>query len=145
MTKGFRAKTPGERETNPFPGMQGQMWNTYYRKARQMGKHWKGCAACPPNRRDPEALLQIHHVIEQRRLKRLAVDRKLTALERLRLLTDPRNSMLLCEGCHHRHTVKFQRLPRAAIADYAWDFIRELGLTEEAMADYPIRPSEGNR
>lgn len=137
MSKGYRAKTPGEREASPFPTMQSQMWNRFYREARSRGKHWKGCAACPPRERDPKAILQVHHVISQQRLKRLAKDQHLPPLERLRLLTDPRNSMLLCEDCHSAHTNRAKKLPRRAVSNRAWDFAFELDLIEELMDEYP--------
>lgn len=135
--KGFRGKSPGERETDAGPTMKDQMWNRFYREARKLGKHWKGCHACPPGKRDPKALLQVHHVVSQRRLKRLAKDRKMTPLELLRLLTDPRNSMLVCETCHDRHTLRHTPLPRSAISEAAWEFIYDWHLEEEIMKEYP--------
>lgn len=137
MSKGYRAKTPGEREAAPFPSMKSQMWNRYYRVSRSRGKHWKGCAACPPRKRDPKVVVQVHHVISQQRLKRLAKDLKMSELDRLRLLTDPRNSMLVCDGCHEAHTRRMRRLPRRAVDSEAWEFAADWGLTEELMDEYP--------
>lgn len=129
--------TPGVRKANDAPKDPVRAaWDRFYREARKMRRAWKGCEVCPPERRDPNAWLEIHHIISQRRIKRLAVDRKLPEMRKLDLLTDPRNSIVLCRECHHRHTVRHERLPVKAIPAPAWDFADELGLRGEVLEEY---------
>lgn len=137
--KGFRAKTPGERDGAYDPRLQAQMWLDYFREARQLGRHWEGCRACPPERRDPTAILQVHHVVSQQRLKRWCKEEGLDPLATLEVLTDARNSMLLCEVCHAGHTSGLQPLPRQAIPQYAWRFASEKELLPELAEEYPRR------
>lgn len=134
--KGFRPKTPAERE--PYnPKAESAAWTRYYREARRMGRAWLGCMACPPERRDPKAITEVHHVVSQRKLKDLY--RHLNPWKLLQILTDPRNSMILDESCHAAHIDGTQtgRLPRRAIPSYAWDFAAEHGLTEHVKEEYP--------
>ena len=127
--------TPGVRRTDRTPkDATRAAWDRYYNEARK--RAWKGCQACPPEQRNPKAWLEVHHVISQQRLKRLAVERKLPSVRRLDLLTDPRNSIVLCKECHHKHTVRFERLPLAVIPAAAWDFARENGLKDELIKEY---------
>ena len=136
--KGYRAKAPGEREVGAVaPTMERQMWAAYYRHARNKGRWWKGCVACPPEKRNPKALLEVHHVVARQYLKRVAVDRGWPDFYRLKVLTDWRNSMLLCEGCHHRHTVRAERIRRSVIPGPAWEFAAKHGLTDYLIAEYP--------
>lgn len=118
------------------PTMERQLQSTYYRVARSKGKWWEGCHACPPDRKDPKALLQVHHVIEQQTLKRVAKDRKWSQFKLLTVLWDPRNSMLLDETCHHLHTVKSKRLPISAVSEAAWEFAAEYDLTDIIVREY---------
>lgn len=129
--------TPGVRRTDRTPPDPVRAaWDRFYREAKKARKAWRGCEACPPERRDPNAWLEIHHVISQQRLKRYARERKLPAVRRLDLLTDPRNSIVLCKPCHHKHTVRHERLPLRVIPKPAWDFAKELGLKEELIEEY---------
>ena len=111
-------------------------WQRFYDDARKMRKAWLGCEVCPPEKRDPNAWLEIHHVISQQRLKRLARDRKLPEMRKLDLLTDPRNSIVLCRECHHKHTIRHETLPLRSIPAAAWDFCRELGIKDELIKEY---------
>jgi hypothetical protein len=139
--KGFRPKTPGEKDTGRDPRIQAQLWERYFREARRLGQSWKGCMACPPERRDPGALLEVHHVVSQQRMKRWCRERGIPkgSVQELRALTDPRNSMLLDERCHSGHTSGLRRLDRGAIPSYAWAFAAEKDLTDEVMEEYPRR------
>lgn len=136
--KGFRPKTLGEKDTRQDPRAEAGMWERYFREARELGQHWKGCMACPPERRDPQAILQVHHVVSQQRVKRWCREQGWAkgGLRELRALTDPRNSMLLDEGCHSGHTSGLRRLPRAAVPLYAWKFAVEKGLLDEVLDEY---------
>lgn len=100
------------------------------------GAGWHGCEVCEPEKRDPNAWTEVHHVISQRRLKRYAQDNSLPTLRLLELLTDPRNSIVLCRPHHGNHTVRMNRIPLAKIPDAAWAFARELGLERELMQEY---------
>jgi 5-methylcytosine-specific restriction endonuclease McrA len=129
--------TPGVRKIDRTPTDPVRAaWDRFYRESRKMRKAWKGCEACPPEKRDPNAWLEIHHIISQRRLKRLAVERKLPQMRKLDLLTDPRNSIVLCRDCHHRHTVAHEAIALDAIPRPAWEFADELGLRGEVMGEY---------
>lgn len=129
--------TPGVRRADHAPKEPSRAaWNRYYREARKLRKAWRGCEACPPERRDPNAWLEIHHVVSQRRIRRLAVEEKLSENRKLELLTDPRNSIILCQQCHHRHTVAHETLPLGVIPAAAWAFANELGLREEVIKEY---------
>lgn len=96
---------------------------------------------CPPTRRDPNAKVEVHHVVSQQRLKRWCRDHGIQkgSVRELEILTDDRNTLLLCESCHWLHTYRGRPVPREAIPDYAWEFIDELGLREEIYRDYPRR------
>lgn len=118
------------------PDQIAAMWERYYREARRIGKHWEGCHACPPEERDPNVKVDVHHVVDQQRLKELAGREKWPTLRLLRLLTDPRNSMLLCARCHHLQTVRLRKLPLRAIRPPAWDYIREHDFTDWVRANY---------
>lgn len=113
-------------------------WEAFRRRARK-GRSWKGCENCPPARRDPNAELEVHHVISQRRLKRLARDKRLPRLRLLILLTDPRNTMLLCDRCHPGHESRMRRINSENVPQAAWEFARDLGLLDELLAEYPER------
>ncbi len=129
--------TPGVRKVNRTPKDPNRAaWDRFYREARKMRKAWQGCEVCPPEKRDPNAWLEVHHVISQRRIKRLAVERKIRETGRRDLLTDPRNSIVLCRQCHHEHTVSHRAIPLGAIPAAAWDFAKELGLKDELIAEY---------
>jgi len=129
--------TPGVRKIDRTPDdPRRAAWDRFYREARKMRRAWKGCEACPPERRDPNAWLEIHHVLSQRRIKRLGVERKLSENAILNLLTDPRNSIILCRECHHRHTVSYESLPLGVIPAAAWEFATEIGLREELIEEY---------
>lgn len=129
--------TPGVRRRDDTPkDPRRAAWDRFYREARKMRRAWLGCEVCPPEERDPNAWLEIHHVISQQRLKRLARDRKMPEMRKLDLLTDPRNSIVLCRPCHHRHTVRNETLPLSSIPPAAWDFARELGLKDELIKEY---------
>lgn len=139
--KGFRAKTPGEKEQlhNFSPTAQSAEWSRFFREARRLGKHWDGCHACPPERRVPKGIVEVHHVVSQQRLKRWCRERGIQkgALEELMILTDARNSMILCESCHYLHTYRGRPISRKVIRLHAWEFIRERGLEEEILEEYP--------
>jgi hypothetical protein len=130
-------ETPGVRQRIPYDRADAvaAAWERYY-KASRKGKSWKGCVVCPPERRDPNAQTEVHHPIEQQRLKTYAKDKGIGYLRLLRLLTDDRNSMLVCQTCHHGHTSGMNPLPRRALSQPAWDFAAELGLTDELMEGY---------
>ena len=98
------------------------MWNRYWRESLRLGMNWKGCQACPPEKRDPEAVLQVNHVISKQRLKRFCKEHGQGPGYLLLLLTDPRNSMLVDERCHEGHTTGMRPIPREAIPSYAWEF-----------------------
>lgn len=130
-------ETPGVRaKPEPSQSESRKAWQRFYDDSRRMRRAWLGCEVCPPERRDPNAWLEIHHVISQQRLKRLARDRKLPEMRKLDLLTDPRNSIVLCRECHHRHTVRNETLPLSSIPAAAWDFARELGIKNELVEEY---------
>jgi len=130
-------ETPGVRKADNTPAEPSRAaWDRYYREAKKLRRSWKGCEVCPPAKRDPNAWLEIHHVISQRRLKRYSVERKLPEMRRLALLTDPRNSIVLCQACHHKHTVRHTPIPLITIPADAWDFAKELGLKDELIAEY---------
>lgn len=136
MGRGF-GEAPGVRQRVVFdrPDQKAAMWEAYYRDSRR-GRSWKGCENCLPERADPEAHLDTHHVIEQQRLKTWAKDHGQSALATLRLITDPRNSMLVCGACHQGQTSRMRRIRLAAIRREAWDFIREVDLLDEVIEDY---------
>lgn len=114
-----------------------QWWQRFHEESRRLGKHWEGCHNCTPEERDPNEPVDSHHVVSQADLKRIGRDRRWPKVRLLRVLTDPRNSMLVCARCHHQHTINFKPLRREALRPYAWDFARELGLVEKVRAEYP--------
>ena len=129
--------TPGVRSGGEGPQTPAQRpWEVFYRESRKRRRAWKGCEACPTERRDPKEITEVHHVLSQRRLKRYAVDQRLSVEERLELLTDPSNSMILCRACHHRHTVAFDPIRYSAIPEEAVAFARDLGLDHELREEY---------
>jgi len=110
-------------------------WEEFRKRARK-GRSWKGCENCEPTRRDPKAEVFVHHVVSQRRLKRLARDRKLPEVRLLVLLTDPRDGMLVCDRCHQNHESRAEAIRRDNIPQPAWEFARELGLIDELLDEY---------
>jgi hypothetical protein len=52
------------------------------------------------------------------------------------LLTDPRNTIVLCKEHHHLHTVKMKPVPLRLIPRGAWEFAREIGLLDEMKGEY---------
>lgn len=134
--KGFRPKAPAEREDAYSPDARSQMWGSFRREARAAGRSWQGCAVCPPERRDPNAELDVHHVIPQQKLKAVARDRKVTKLTLLRWLTDPRNAILVCPTCHLGDTTRMEPIPRIAIPEPAWEYADELGLAGLVLERY---------
>lgn len=94
-----------------------------------------------PHERDPGEITEVHHVIRQQDLKAIARDRKWPTLRLLRVLTDPRNSMIACPRCHHGDTGRMKPIYRESIRPYVWEFIDELGLRQIAFERYPPRPS----
>lgn len=128
--------TPGVRRIEPPSDPKRAAWDRFHNEARKLRKGWLGCEVCPPEKRDPEAITEVHHVISQRRLKLYAVENSLPDLRLLELLTDPRNSIVLCKECHSLHTLRFQRLPLSSIPKAAWDFATDQGLKDEMIAEY---------
>ena len=118
--------------------MTRKLWERFVKAARKMrgGAGWQGCEVCPPEERDPNAWTEIHHVISQQRLKKYARENSLPAMRLLEILTDPRNSIVLCKRHHGNHTVRMERIPMSAIPDAAWEFAKELGLEEELIEEY---------
>jgi hypothetical protein len=141
--KGFRPKTPGEKGSleQYSPKAESAMWHRFYRKALSRGRNWEGCQACPPERRDPKAKIEVDHVVSQQRIKRWCRERGIPkgSLRELELLTDDRNSMLLDEHCHAGKTLRMRPIPRDVIPGHAWEFIEELGLVDEILEEYPRR------
>jgi hypothetical protein len=136
FTPGIRPRVRYERSD-----IISQLWENYRLEALRLGHHWEGCHNCDPETRDPNVRLDVHHVVEQSRLKEIARREKWPRVRLLRVLTDPRDSMLVCPLCHHGHTSKNKRLWRESIRPYAWTFAAELGLTEEVRRNYPTRPT----
>lgn len=116
-------------------------WEIFAKLARKMrGAGWLGCEVCLPENRDPNGWTEIHHVISQQRLKRYAKENSLPAVRLVELLTDPRNSIVLCKEHHALHTLRAKRLPLSSIPAEAWEFAKELGLKEELIAEYRSEP-----
>lgn len=131
------SEAPGVRKRGPKRSDPvGAAWESYYNESKRLRRSWRGCEVCPPTQRDPNALTQVHHIISQRRLKRYALDEKLSQHERLNLLTDPRNSLVVCEKCHHLHTTALRPIPLSIIPKPAWEFVRQLGLVNELVEEY---------
>lgn len=145
--KGFRPKTLGEKDLEKqfSPRAESAAWSRFFRNALSRGRNWEGCKACPPERRNPKAKIEVHHVVSQQRIKRWCRERGIAkgSLAELRLLTDDRNSVLVDEHCHYGHTYKLRPIPRDVIPDHAWEFIEELGLTAEILEEYPERHGVG--
>jgi hypothetical protein len=112
-------------------------WESFWRRARRRARHWEGCEACPPERRDPGALVHVHHVIPQQRLKQYASEHHLDQRQLLELLTDARNGLVVCERCHHGDTSRMEPIRREAIHEEAWSFARDLGLEDYVKDRYP--------
>jgi hypothetical protein len=138
---GFRPKTLGEKEEGYSPTQERAEWNRFFRAALALGRRWRGCQVCPPTKRDPNAKLEVHHVVSQQRLKRWCRERGIAkgSFEELKILTDERNTLLPCESCHWLHTYRGRPIPREAIPAHAWAFIDEKGLREEMEREYPPR------
>lgn len=132
MSEAPGVRRRGPKRTDPV----GAAWESYYEGAKRLRRSWRGCEVCPPTRRDPNAITQIHHIISQRRLKRYALDKRMDTHRRLELLTDKRNAIIVCEQCHHLHTTAMRPIPLNLIPPPAWEFVKELGLVDELITEY---------
>lgn len=78
-------------------------------------------------------------MISQQRLKRYVRERKLPKLRLHELLTDHRNSIVLCKTCHSRHTHRQETVRLEALPAAAWQFATELDLDQELIDEYRER------
>lgn len=134
---GIGGEPPGVRRIPEPDDLTRRWWGRFVKAARRMrGAGWQGCEVCEEAERDPNAWTEVHHVIAQQRLKRYARENDLPAKSLLALLTDPRNSIVVCKRHHGNHTVRVEPIPMSAIPDAAWEFAKELGLEDEMLKEY---------
>lgn len=78
--------------------------------------------------------LEVHHVVRQQVLRRMARD---ATLDPVLVVWDPRWAMTLCvepapERCHQRHTLRVRRVPGTLVPPQAWIAAEELDDALEA-------------
>jgi 5-methylcytosine-specific restriction endonuclease McrA len=91
--------------------------------------------------------MQVHHVVEQKAIKRYVASLRLQGDELnevlRRRLWDPRNALAVCTDCHTRHTNAEWRIPLAVVPDAAHEFAAELELEYLIERYYPVASSRG--
>jgi hypothetical protein len=94
--------------------------------------------------------LEIHHGYEAQACRTWAKAEAVVTgedpeIRARQLLYDDRNSWVLCERCHERHTSWAARLPRAAVPERVWHFVMALGerAVIELERSYPEDPAAG--
>jgi hypothetical protein len=113
-----------------------QAWDRFWTESRK-GKSWKGCEVCPPERRDPNALLEVHHTIRQQDIADRGKDLGWDDETLLRWLTDPRVGLLVCGTCHYGDTSRSNPIRRGALRPENFDYAKELDMLDYLDERYP--------
>lgn len=136
LAKTGRRSKPSQRGRGNDPAPNVDIARAYWHRTVTAG----GCVVCrdtPPTHREradygPDfAVVEAHHVIPRRTLKRLGLWSR---------RYDVQNGIGLCRRHHSLHEQAVRRVPRRLLPQAAWDFAREIdqvGMLEDDRV-YPL-------